>query len=100
MRFYTLKNVRNPEDVQDVATKQYVDTANRAFIYGEGKYLATGEVSMGGRRLDNVGTPIENHQASNKFYVDTAVAAVTTGDKALKKIKDGIFESAGEIDMN
>ena len=88
MRFYTLKNVRNPEDVQDVATKQYIDTANRAFIYGEGKYLATGEVSMGGRRLDNVGMPIENHQASNKFYVDTVVAAVTTGDKALRKIQD------------
>ena len=100
VRFYTLKNVRNPEDAQDVATKQYVDTASRAFISGEGKYLATGEVSMGGRRLDNVGMPIENHQASNKFYVDTVVAAVTTGDKALRKIKDGIFASSGEIDMS
>ena len=67
MRFYTLKNVRDPEDAQDVATKQYADTTNRAFIHGEGKYLAAGEISMGGRRLDNVGMPIENHQASNKF---------------------------------
>ena len=77
----------------------YVDTANRAFIYGEGKYLAAGEVSMGGRRLDNVGMPIENHQASNEFYVDTIVEAATTGDKALSKIQDGIFVSTGEIDM-
>ena len=100
MRFYTLKNVRNPEDAQDVATKQYADTASRAFIYDEDKYLATGEVSMGCRRLDNVATPVENHQATNKFYVDTAVAAVTAGDKALRKIKDEIFEAAGEIDMN
>ena len=100
MRFYTLKNVRNPEDEQDVATKQYVDGVNKAFIFGEGKYLAAGEVSMGGRRLDNVGMPIENHQASNKFYVDTIVEAATSGDKALRKLQDGIFASTGDIDMN
>ena len=100
MRGYTLTNVLDPADVQNVATKQYVDTANKAFIFGEGKYLAAGEVSMGGRRLNNVGMPIENHQASNKFYVDTVVEAATAGDKALRKLQDGIFASAGEIDMS
>ena len=55
---------------------------------------------MGGRRLNNVGTPVENHQASNKFYVDAIVETATAGDKALRKIQDGIFASNGEIDMN
>ena len=55
---------------------------------------------MGGRRLNDVGMPIENHQASNKFYVDTIVDTATAGDKALRKIQDGIFSSTGDIDMN
>ena len=44
--------------------------------------------------------PIENHQASNKFYVDTVVETATAGDKALRKIQDGIFASTSDIDMN
>ena len=100
MRGYTLMNVLDPADVQDVATKKYVDAANRAFIFDNNKYLAVGEVSMGGKQLENVGTPLENFQATNKFYVDTLVEAATAGDKALRKIQDRIFASDGEINMN
>ena len=96
----TLYNVPDPVNPQDVATKEYTDTANKAFIYGEGKYLAVGDLSMGGRRLNNVGTPIEIDQASNKFYVDTVVETATAGDKALRKVQDGIYASSGDIDMN
>ena len=99
MRGYTLMNVLDPADAQDVATKKYVDGANRAFIFNENKYLAVGEVSMGGKRLENVGTPLENFQATNKFYVD-ALVEVATGDKALRKIQDGVFASEGDIDVN
>ena len=92
----TLYNVSDP----DVATKEYADTTNKAFVLFEGKYLAVGDHSMGGRRLNNVGMPIENHQASNKFYVGTVVETATAGDIALRKIRDGIFASTGNIDMN
>ena len=100
MRGYTLMNVLDPADAQDVATKKYVDAANRAFIFDNNKYLAVGEVSIGGKRLENVGTPLENFQATNKFYVDALVEASTAGDKALRKIQDESFASDGEIDMN
>ena len=96
----TLYNVSDPVNPQDVATKEYTDTTNKAFVLFEGKYLAVGDLSMGGRRLNNVGMPIENHQASNKFYVDTVVETATAGDKALRKIRDGIFSSTGDIDMD
>ena len=100
MKGNTLTNVSDPVDPQDVATKEYADTTNKAFVLFEGKYLAVGDLSMGGRRLNNVGMPIENHQACNKFYVDTVVETNTAGDKALKKIQDGIFSLTGDIDMD
>ena len=96
MKGNTLTNASDPVNPQDVATKEYADTTNKAFVLFEGKYLAVGDLSMGGRRLNNVGMPIENDQASNKFYV---VETATAGDKALRKIQDGIFSSTGDIDM-
>ena len=99
MKGNTLYNVFDPANRQDVATKQYVDTASKAFIFINGRYMAFGEVSIGGRRLNNLGMPIENHQASNKFYVDTIVETATAGDTALIKIEYGLFASVVKIDM-
>ena len=84
-----------PVNPQDVATKEYADTANKAFIFFDGRYMATNDLSIGGKRLNNVGMPIENNQASNKSYVDTVVETATAGNKAFRKIQDGIFASTG-----
>ena len=51
MRGYTLTNVLDPADAQNVPTKQYVDGANKAFIFGDGRYMAVGDVSMGGQAI-------------------------------------------------
>ena len=59
MRGNTLYNVSNPVNPQDVATKEYADTADKAFIFFEGRYMATNDLSMGGRQLNNVGMPIK-----------------------------------------
>ena len=99
MKGNTITNVSDPVNPQDEATKEYADTTNKAFVLFEGKYLAVGDLSMGSRRLNNVGMPIENDQASNNFYVDTVVETATAGEKALRKIQDGIFSSTGDIDM-
>ena len=87
-----LYNVSDPVNPPDVATNEYADTTNKAFVLFEGKYLAVGDLSMGGRRLNDVAMSLKNHQASNKFYVDTLVKTATAGDKALRKIQDGIFQ--------
>ena len=42
----TLYNVSDPVNPQDVATKEYADTTNKAFVLFKGKYLAVGDLSM------------------------------------------------------
>ena len=49
MRGNTVYNVSDPVHPQDVATKEYADTANKAFTFFEGRYMATDDLSMGGR---------------------------------------------------
>ena len=46
MRGNTIYNVADPVNPQDVATKEYTDKTNKAFVLYEGKYLAVGDLSM------------------------------------------------------
>ena len=49
MKGNTLYNMSDLVNPQDVATKEYVDVANKAFIFDEGRYMATDDLSVGGR---------------------------------------------------
>ena len=40
----TLYNMSDPVNPQDVATKEYADTTNKAFVLFEGKYSAVGDL--------------------------------------------------------
>ena len=57
MKGNTLRNVSNPVNPQDVAMKEYIDMTTKAFIFGDGRYMATDDLSMGGRRMNNVVCP-------------------------------------------
>ena len=79
---YTLTDLA---DQQDVATKRYVDNANRTVVYGAGRFMAVGDVSMDGRRISNLGHPLQPHEVATKFYVDNGIESVKT------------YSSSGEI---
>ena len=40
--------------------------------------MAVGDVSMGGRRISNLGHTLQPHETANKFYVDNSIESVKT----------------------
>ena len=88
MRGNTLYNMSNPVNPQDVATKEYADTANKAFIYGEGKYLAVGD----GNSITGLPSPIDRDAATNKNYVNNG--------GAITKLPNGAFTAVSDIDFD
>lgn len=67
----TVTQVKEPVDLSDVATKNYVDTQIIA--------PAAQNRSMGGYRLTNVGQPTDVSDAATKGYVDTPTANRSMG---------------------
>ncbi len=68
------------------SVKAYVDnsistlgtTADGKFIHKDGSVAFTGDQSMGGFKLTNLGTPTQDSDAATKLYVDSAVQGLDT----------------------
>jgi len=81
-----IKNVTNPTNPQDAATKDYVDTEIVALnLGGTGPFLQlsggtmTGALDMGTNLINNVIDPAAAQDAATKNYVDTEIVALNLG---------------------
>lgn len=70
-----LKNLLNPIDAQDAATKNYVDTADAAFLKKDGSTTPTANLPMGGYKLTGLGAPSSSGDSATKAYVDANIAS-------------------------
>ena len=66
----TLYNVSDPENPQDIATKEYVDRGIGPFLKENDNYKATHTINMAYNKLLNLQKPTEPYDAATKDYVD------------------------------
>ena len=73
-----IKNVADPTDPQDAATKNYTDTKDALKVNKSGDTM-TGNLVMSGATVTGVPAPISGSDAVNKTYLDGWASAIVTG---------------------
>lgn len=76
-----IKDVVDPVDAQDAATKNYVDTNDALQVTKTGDSM-TGALAMGSNKITGLGEPTLTDDATTKTYVDNKVNQVSSGASA------------------
>jgi len=100
-----IKDIANPTDPQDAATKDYIDTeiGNIVFPSGTLQDLAsvlTVDNDGGAKQIKNILDPTEIQDAATKNYVDTSIAAipVPSGIPNLQDVTDEGYQTTNPLE--
>ena len=109
----TLFNLPNPENIQDAATKKYVDnliaeTVGKGNISGRGSpffkendnFKATYAIDMGFKKLSNLSIPSEPSDAATKKYVDNIKSILNESINSLSQSYNTLDKTQEENKKN